>query len=160
MSAMVNIMLFIICFNAAVSAVNISQVFSRDDSIVFNSSLPNANQAEIDARILSMNNTQNSDSEYFGQNIFSSALQDLRGAASAITGLADSLRLFMVGVISPGQILQTMCEELAQDPNATGLCNTSTGLGQLIQWINRLVYVMYFIFIIQFVANRSYKGMG
>lgn len=159
MSAMVNIMVFIICFNAAVSVVNVSNVFARDEANVFNYSLPNANQQSIDDKILAMNNSQSADSEYFGQNIFSSALQDLRGAASAITGLADSLRLFMVGVISPGQILQNMCKEIAQDPNAIGICSESTGLGKIILWINRLVYVMYFIFIVQFFANRSYKGM-
>ena len=75
----------------------------------------------------------------------------------------------MVGVIAPGEILQNLCEEIASDPDRTGICADgkvttanpagNDGIGTIIKWLNRLIYLMWFLFIIQFVANRSMRNM-
>tara|TARA_R100000306_G_C4350799_1_gene130032 strand:+ start:39 stop:500 length:462 start_codon:yes stop_codon:yes gene_type:complete len=149
-----NITLFVICFNVATAVIGVSGVFDTQEQgdIINFDSINQYNEQQLDARTFELNNTESSWISNLLPDIVDQGADFVRGAGQAIS-------LFMIGIVSPAAIIDDICMQVANDPNQSGTCSQDDGLGVVTKWINRLVWLTYVFFLIQFLANRSFRGI-
>ena len=154
MSVIYNITLFVFCFNMAGASSNAMQLFDDSgDNQVIDMDLMNPNNAQdLDDRIYEMNTTSSSWISNLTPDFIESGADFVRGTYEAIS-------LFMVGVVQPAQAIDNACQQIANDPDMSGTCNTTDGIGSITKWINRIVWITYIFFAVQFLANRSFRGI-
>ena len=154
MSVIHNITLFVFCFNMASASINAMQLFddSSDNQVIDMDMMNPQNEADLQTRIYEMNSTSSSWISNLTPDFIESGADFVRGTFNAIS-------LFMVGIVQPAQAIDTACQQIANDPDMTGTCNTTDGIGSMTKWINYLVWITYIFFIVQFLANRSFRGI-
>ncbi len=154
MSMIYNITLFVFCFNVAAASIAVTGIFDDESgSAVINfDSINQYNEQELEARILEVNSTEASWISQYLPDIVDQGADFVRGAGQAIS-------LFMVGIVTPASIIDDVCMQVANDIDQTGACSREDGIGVVTKWLNYLVWLTYVFFLIQFLANRSFRGI-
>ena len=163
MSFITTLAVAIFCFHAATATVQVSGIFNSDTGEIINTEWLGPDESECEDNAPCSDIIQQNQAALDGKNLVQEVTTTDFGFVQAFTqmlfGIQAAISNTLIAVLYPTALLQNMCEELAGDPDATGVCSKQTGVGKVFVYLNYIIYFFYLLFVAQLVMNRSDKGI-
>lgn len=164
MSFITTLAVAIFCFHAATATVQVSGIFNSDTGEIINTEWLGPDESECEDNAPCSDIIQQNQAALDGKNLVQEVTTTDFGFVQAFTqmlfGIQATISNTLIAVLYPTALLQNMCEEFADDPDATGVCSKDEGVGRVFGWLHNIIWLNYIFLILQFFSNRSLKGMS